>query len=59
MKKKTKGKFSLGGADHIMKLKRRITRKNMFDAIKLLRTCITCKKSLAVRIQCQNEYKSF
>lgn len=58
-KKKTKGKFSLGGADHTMKLKRKITHRNIFDAIKLLRTCITCNKSLAVRIQCQNECKSF
>ena len=58
-KKKTKGKFPLGGADHTMRLKRKITRKNIFDAIKLLRTCITYNISLAVRIKCQNECKSF
>lgn len=59
MKKKTKGKFSVGGADRTMRLKRKITRKNIFDAIKQLRKCVTCNKPLAVRIQCQNECKSF
>ena len=53
------GKFSLGGAVHIMKVKRKITYKNIFDAIKLLRRCVTCNKPLAVHMQCQNECKSF